>query len=65
MVLSQEWPSGIPCVCIELSNSNNVDLFSQIGEIHIGLEASLLVKAPGTGELFVNFDPSLFRSDTF
>ncbi|XP_012863981.1 dynein axonemal heavy chain 5 [Echinops telfairi] len=36
----------------------------QIEEIHVGLEASLLVKAPGTGDVFVNFDPqilTLFR----
>ncbi|GAB1299283.1 Dynein axonemal heavy chain 5 [Apodemus speciosus] len=33
--------------------------FQQIEEIHTGLEASLLVKAPGTGELFVNFDPQI------
>ncbi|MEJ1275821.1 hypothetical protein NN561_006720 [Cricetulus griseus] len=31
----------------------------QIEEIHVGLEASLLVKAAGTGELFVNFDPQI------
>ncbi|EDL82632.1 dynein, axonemal, heavy chain 5 [Rattus norvegicus] len=31
----------------------------QIEEIHVGLEASLLVKAPGTGQLFVNFDPQI------
>lgn len=64
MILSQEWLSCMFCVCIELSNGNNVDFFSQIEGIHIGLEASLLVKAPGTGELFVNFDPqilTLFR----
>ncbi|KAM4875452.1 dynein axonemal heavy chain 5 [Thomomys bottae] len=31
----------------------------QIEEIHKGLEVSLLVKAPGTGEWFVNFDPQI------
>ncbi|XP_078222058.1 dynein axonemal heavy chain 5 isoform X3 [Callithrix jacchus] len=31
----------------------------QIEEIHVGLEASLLVKAPGMGKLFVNFDPQI------
>ncbi|XP_055965046.1 dynein axonemal heavy chain 5 [Sorex fumeus] len=32
----------------------------QIEQVHLGLEASLLVKAPGSGELFVNFDPEIF-----
>lgn len=36
-----------------------VSFFPQIEEIHVGLEASLLVKAPGTGQLFVNFDPQI------
>lgn len=64
IILSQKWLSCIFCVCIELSNGNTIDFISQIEEIHVGLEASLLVKAPGTGELFVNFDPqilTLFR----
>lgn len=46
------------------TNGHCVALISQTEELHVGLEASLLVKAPGTGELFVNFDPrilTLFR----
>lgn len=46
-------------VCTVHCGSNSIDFFPQIEEIHVGLEASLLVKAAGTGELFVNFDPQI------